>query len=252
MVRVHASFSESFHIYESARLPGAGASGSLVEPVYKGVLVKILMPQPAIAARWNGALESRLRRAPLERFLRSRSLPFIAGGPAQCTDNLATATVAIVSTGLQLHDADPHRRLVERQLELVAQIACVVSEQLSIIIQELHAWRIAALVSGAQLLKTHVGLSEAARLSAEAARTYEARAVQNESWCELRQHCARALDENDDSHHRAACGVIARSLNEGDSLQVPGPPIPPSRSTISPARPSIHRPHEPCRLLVRR
>lgn len=243
------AFSETLHIYDSLRLLSVGGSASLLEPNCKGPLVKILIPPATIAVRWNGALESRLRRAPLERFLRARSLPFVTAGAAQLTDNLATATVAIVSTGLQLYGVDPKRGFAEPQLEIVAQIACVVSDRLSILIQEPHAWRIAALVSGAQLLKTRVGLSEAARLSAEAARTYEARAVQNGSWSELWRHCARALDENDVSHYRAACNVIAQCLNAGDTVQVAGPQ---SQSTISTALPSIHRPRDLCRLRVQR
>jgi hypothetical protein len=218
------------------------------------VLVKIIIPRSDIAARWNGALESRLRRAPLERFLRSRSLPFVAAGAAQGTDNLATATVAMVSTGLQLYGVDRTRGLVERQLvaqqlELVAQIACIISDRLAALIEEPHSWRIASLVSGAQLLKTHVGLTEAARLSAAAARIYETHAIQDESWSDLRRHCARAVAENDDSHHRAACNVIAERLGAGDNVQVAGSQM---QSTTSTGRPSIHRPRDPCRLLVQR
>ncbi len=207
--------------------------------------MKILIPGSDIAARWNGALELRLRRAPLERFLRSRSLPFAATGPAQVTDNVATATLEVVSSGVQLCDIGAHRSLGDRQLEGVALIACVISDQLCTLIQEPQAWRIAALISGAALLKTHVALEEAAQLSATAVRTYEARTTQEVSCSEIGEYSARAVAENDDSSYRAACSAIAQSLNAGEYAAGRSRPL--GQSTISPALSSTRRLRGFCR-----
>ncbi|HEV7610574.1 MAG TPA: hypothetical protein VGO37_01715 [Steroidobacteraceae bacterium] len=202
----------------------------------------IVVPPPAVAARWNGALELRLRRSPLERFLRSRALPFAAGGGAQVTDNVITATVAILSTGLQLYGAGARQgTLSETQLDDMARIACVVSDELATLIHEPKSWRIAALVSAAQVLRLHIGLSSAAEVSARVARAYDANAPDPAS-CEIRQHSAAAVATNDESHYRAAGIRIARRLTAAE-----GAP-----SMISTARLSDRQRHDLCRPLARR
>lgn len=173
--------------------------------------MSILIPRPAIAARWDGALELRLRRAPLELFLRSRSLPWATGGPAQVTDNLTAATVAIVSTGLALYT---DRQLAEWQLEDLAHITCAVSEGLVALIDETHSWRIVALVSAAQILRAHVGLGAAAHASARAARTYVASQHGRSVSIDIRTLAARVVEKNDNEDLRATSNIIAKRLTE--------------------------------------
>ena len=172
----------------------------------------ILIPQPAIVARWNGALELRLRRSPLERFLRSRSLPFTARGPGQVTDNVITATVAIVSGGQQCYSVSSQQdALVESQLQEMALIACAISEELAVLIDESASWRLAALVSAAQVLRPHLGLSASAHVSAATARAFEANG-HDPTWSEVRRLSAATVEKSDDSRYRAASARIAEHL----------------------------------------
>ena len=55
--------------------------------------VVILVPNAKAAARWHGALEARLRQAPLEAFLHSRNQPCALAGETRITDNIAAAAV---------------------------------------------------------------------------------------------------------------------------------------------------------------
>lgn len=187
--------------------------------------MSILVPPPAIAARWNGALNSRLRRAPLETFLRSRALPFITKGPAQLTDNLARATVVIVTAGIEQYAAQRKRPLNERQFADIARMSCVISDDLAALIREPQSWRIAALVSSAQLLRRHIGLSAAAHLSAGIARTYETDRDREGPVSEIGVLSALAVETNDESRYAAACSLIAELLTAG-------------QDTVGPARPA--------------
>ena len=176
--------------------------------------MSVLVPRPAIAARWSGALELRLRRAPLEVFLRSRSLPWAIGGPAQVTDNLTTAIVAIVSTGLTVYAGNQRRPLNECQLEDLAQFTCAVSEGLAALINEPRSWRIAALVSAAQVLRAHIGLSGAAHMSAGVARTYAASPNERSALFDIRNLAARTVERNDDEDLQTTSEIIAHRLAE--------------------------------------
>lgn len=178
--------------------------------------MSVLIPPPSIAARWNGALALRLHRAPLEMFLRSRCLPFVTQGHAQVTDNVIAATLAIVSTGLHLYTANTLRRLDAGRLENLVRMTCAVSDGLSELIHEPQSWRIAALVSAAQLLRAHIGLTAAAHLSAGIARSFFATSRQDSTLSEVRKSAARAVEKNEDTHFRAAAEVIARRL-EGEA-----------------------------------
>lgn len=204
----------------SAESPRNGSAANRTPPnqIARAYAVSVLLPRPSIASRWNGALASRLRHAPLERFLRSRCLPFVTQGHAQVTDNVTTATMAIVSTGLHLYTANMQRHLNARQLEDVAQMTCAVSDGLASLIHEPHSWRIAALVSAGQLLRAHIGLTAAAHLSAGIARSFPAKR-QDSTLSEVRKRSAWAVEKNDDLHFRAASRVIFQRL--GDSKALP-------------------------------
>ena len=60
----------------------------------------VLIPNKKVAARWNGALETRLRHAPLESFLRSKGRKWVLSGESRVTDNLACATIYFVDQAL--------------------------------------------------------------------------------------------------------------------------------------------------------
>lgn len=131
----------------------------------------VLIPSKKIALRWNGALQARLRRAPLETFLQSRGQKCVLIGPTQITDNLASATIYLVDKGLSAYNEECGPFPASRY-PVVGQIACAVSRGLSSLILEPASWRIAGLIGTARLLAPHVGLDAAARLAALAAREY--------------------------------------------------------------------------------
>ena len=133
----------------------------------------IVYPSEAVARRWDGALQSRLRRAPLEGFLRARGIVPAPPGVAQDSDNLVRATVLIVEAGLKLHLNDRSEGLAAPELAIVGRMACLVSRALAEFISQPTVWRIAALVSTARLLTTWIGLNEAAIMSAGSTRHFQ-------------------------------------------------------------------------------
>jgi hypothetical protein len=132
----------------------------------------IVFPRAEIARRWDGALQSRLRRAPLEKFLRDREIAPAPPGIAQASDNIARATMLIIDTALALHFRDCSEQLSESQRSIIGHVSCVASRALSESISEPDAWRIAALVSTARLLSPWIGLTSAALASASTMRGY--------------------------------------------------------------------------------
>jgi hypothetical protein len=134
--------------------------------------VTVLIPNQKISARWNGALQARLRYAPLERFLRSQGLKWIATGETRITDNLATATIRLVGEALSACDAQSPLFQAPLCHAAVGQSACAVSSAVALLIQEPNYWRTGSLVATARLLENAIGLSAAAHLAAAAARDY--------------------------------------------------------------------------------
>lgn len=131
----------------------------------------VLIPNKKVAARWNGALQTRLRHAPLESFLISRGRKWVLSGEARVSDNLACATILFIDQALSactpggaVLDAAHHAA--------VGEAACAVSHGLAVLIQEPNSWRIAALIGTARVLAPHIGPDAAARLSAMSARDY--------------------------------------------------------------------------------
>jgi hypothetical protein len=133
----------------------------------------ILFPSAAVARRWDGALQVRLRRAPLEAFLKAQSLVPAPVGVAQDSDNLVRATVLIVEAGLSVYFADRAEGLAFHQRAVVGHVACLVSRALAEQISHPGAWRTVALVSTARLLSPWIGLSAAAMASASCARQFQ-------------------------------------------------------------------------------
>jgi hypothetical protein len=135
--------------------------------------VTLIIPSAKIASHWNGALQARLRQAPLEAYLRSRGQKWVLAGETRLTDNLACATIHTVNAAL-IGCIEEHRPLTASQHPGVGQIACAVSSSLALLIQEPTQWRTAALVATARILEKHIGLSAAAHAAAAAARDYSA------------------------------------------------------------------------------
>jgi hypothetical protein len=133
----------------------------------------IVYPSKAVARRWDGALQARLRRAPLERFLSDRGIVPSPRGISQDSDDLVRATVLIVEAALALYFVDHKDGLAFGQRAVVGHVACLVSRALAEQIEQPDAWRIAALVSTARLLSPWIGLNAAATASASAVRQFQ-------------------------------------------------------------------------------
>jgi hypothetical protein len=135
----------------------------------------LLLPNEATARKWAGALEARLRRAPLEQFLVSRSLKPAKVGAAQASDNLTRATVFFVQSGLQAYFKERDHGMATSQVAVVGHCACIVSRAAAVAIREPATWRIPALVSTALLLSPWIGLNAAASGSMAAVQNFENR-----------------------------------------------------------------------------
>jgi hypothetical protein len=133
--------------------------------------VAIILPNAKAAARWNGALEARLRHAVLEAFLRSRGQRWAVAGP-RVTDNLACAALYFLTEALADCAVENDGSLDGLQRAAVAEITCAISHGLAALIEEPGSWRLAALIGTARLLAPHIGIDAAAHLGAAAARRY--------------------------------------------------------------------------------
>lgn len=131
----------------------------------------VIIPNAKIASRWNGALQARLRQAPLEAYLRSHGQKWVLSGERRLSDNLACATIFMVNHAL-LPCPEEELALTPPQHPVVGQIACAVSSSLALAVQEPTQWRTAALVATARVLEKYIGLSAAAHAAAAAAREY--------------------------------------------------------------------------------
>lgn len=132
----------------------------------------LIIPSEAIARRWNGALLARLRRAPLEEFLRAHAVTPASAGTTQDSDNVSHATILMVNAGLTLYFQDREDALLATQHAVVGQAACLISRALAALILEPGCWRTAALVSTYQLLRPWIGVNAAAYASAAAAHAF--------------------------------------------------------------------------------
>src|ERR1700733_5194455 len=86
----------------------------------------IVYPSKAVARRWDGALQARLRRAPVESFLRARSILPAPTGVSQGSDNLVRTTVFIVQAGLARYVAYREGNLSDHRRSGIATAACLV------------------------------------------------------------------------------------------------------------------------------
>ncbi len=125
----------------------------------------LIYPSQCKTHHWNGALQARLTRAPLEQFLVTQHLK-LAAGSHRDSDNIARATVLIIECGLKEYFHSREEGLAEPQHAAIGRLACVVSRAAAALIQEPDAWRIPALLSAARLLTPWIGLNPAACASA--------------------------------------------------------------------------------------
>jgi hypothetical protein len=115
-----------------------------------------------------------------------RQLKLAQTGSAQVSDNLCRATIWLV-------EAITAETAVENQEEPnVGSLACAVCHGLAASIDEVCHWRVAALVSGCQLLTPRWGAMRAARLAANAVQAYHVHYFLDGAAGELDVICAAA------------------------------------------------------------
>jgi hypothetical protein len=186
----------------------------------------IVYPSEKVARRWEGALQARLRRAPLERFLSGRGIVPAPRGISQDSDDLVRATVLIVEAALALPGVDREKGLVFRQRAVVGHVACLVSRALAEQIAQPDAWRIVALVSTARLLSPWIGLKAAAIASASSTRQFQkevAKGISPLDW-RIMKSAHDAVSGNGPDALANACANIAARLNaETPSAEVCAP-----------------------------
>jgi len=178
--------------------------------------VKVLVPNARIAARWNGALQARLRQALLERFLRQRGRKWAAAGEARHADNLACATLFFVGGVLESRADWTLASLCDSQQKALGEAACAVSSSLALLIQEPDHWRTAALVVTARMLERQLGLSAAARVAAAAARGFNAAITGGSQHAEVSAvgRAARsAVESNSETEIAQAMKLISQRLD---------------------------------------
>jgi hypothetical protein len=181
-----------------------------------GGTVSVVYPNEKIAARWSGALEARLRQAPLEIFLRSRGQKWVLTGDAGVTDNLACGSIYLVDGALNAFMLESRGTLTISQHPALGQIACAVSRGLATLIQEPNAWRIAALVSTARVLSPYSGLDAAAHTAAAAARDYSAAlnaGTQAADVVHISNAASFAVESNDEERALHVMKLILRRLS---------------------------------------
>ena len=147
-----------------------------------------MYPSKAVARRWDGALQARMRRAPVETFLRARSIMPAPAGVSQASDTFVKATVFIVQAGLQRCVPDRKECPAHGRRSGVAMAACLVSLGLAQEFSQPDAWRVVALVSSAQLLSPSIGLNCAALESAAVARLFQQQIKRGISPLDLADH----------------------------------------------------------------
>jgi len=183
----------------------------------------IVYPSEAVARRWDGALQARLRRAPLERFLSGRGIVPAPRGISQDSDDLVRATVLIVEAGLALYFVDRKEGLAFGQRAVVGHVACLVSRALAEQISQADAWRIVALVSTARLLSPWIGLNTAAMTSASAARQFQKEVTKGISPLDWRimKSASDAVSGNGlDAMANASANIAARLNAETPAAEV--------------------------------
>jgi len=174
----------------------------------------LIYPNQSKTAHWDGALQGRLRRAPLEEFLRTHSLK-IANGAARDCDNLARATVYLIQGGLEIYFCHREEGLAESQHGMIGHLACLTTRAVAGLIGEPASWRIPALISTAQLLSPWIGLHASAYASASFVHQFtvglqDAAALEDN---EITAAVSAALQRNDRASILTVAEMIERRLS---------------------------------------
>jgi hypothetical protein len=173
----------------------------------------IVFPSEAVARRWSGALQARLRRAPLEEFLRAQGMALAPVGAAQDSDNLVRASGFIVDAGLKRYLHDRKEVLTLAQQAVTGHVACLVSRALAELISEAAVWRVVALVTTARVLSPWIGLNTAAIASASFVRHFRGELSKPASAMDLRiSESASAAIGNRATGVSEVSALIAMSL----------------------------------------
>lgn len=186
----------------------------------------IVYPKEAIARRWEGALQARLRRAPLEAFLRGQSLAPAPAGACRDSDNLVRATVLIVQAGLDLY-LTREQGLTFSHRPVVGHVACLVSVALAQQIFEPELWRSAAQISTSRCLGPYIGLDAASLMAAAVARRFHkeiAIGVSPLDW-RISKSATEAVSSNKPSALASAAWNIAARLNAETSVALLTAPL---------------------------
>ena len=182
----------------------------------------LIHPNESKTRHWDGALQARLKRAPLEKFLRTHSLQ-IAHGAGRDSDNLARATVYLVEGGLTVYFQGREEGLVESQHGAIGYLACLTTHAVARTIGQPASWRIPALLSTAQLLRPWIGLHAAACASACFIRHFSV-ALQNAPAPEdtsMSAIVSIAIQQNDNGSILAVAEMIATCLSTATATYFP-------------------------------
>ena len=128
----------------------------------------VLTPRADISSRWNGALRTRLNRAPLEVFLRSQGQTCALGSRSAVSDNLASAAMFFLRPILPHCQVSWPMLCDPAYLESVGTVTSTISLSLAELIREPISWRVASLIASARLLSPALGGDFAARSAASA------------------------------------------------------------------------------------
>jgi hypothetical protein len=174
----------------------------------------LIYPNESKTRHWEGALQARLNRAPLEEFLRTHSLQ-IGHGASRDSDNLARTTVYLVEGGLTAYFQGCEEGLAEAQHGTIGRLACLTTGAVARLIGEPASWRIPALLSTAQLLRPWMGLRAAACASADFIRQFSVALQDAPAPKDSRMSAAVsiAVQHNDHGSIRTVMEMIAMCLS---------------------------------------
>jgi hypothetical protein len=153
--------------HRHSRFPASACLGNLVGIENE---MTLLRPAERISQRWEGALEARLRQAPLETFLRGHELKISPRAPSGSSDNLIRAAIFFINRA----EATMKPSLAGYEPSVLVAVICAICRELATLIGEPEGWRIPALVGGAQILSPRFGWQAAALISADTARQFTA------------------------------------------------------------------------------
>src|SRR5665213_1329148 len=134
----------------------------------------LIYPSEKVARHWDGALRTRLRRAPLEYFLNAQGFARLPPGSLQVSDNLVRATVFLMQESLSKHCCSLGQSPHDHEHSAIGHTACLVSRAAATVIGEPSEWRVAALQSTSHLLRPHLSPTAAAVAAASLVRLHEA------------------------------------------------------------------------------